>query len=290
MAKFLGDIVANSTDVSITVLLRSSSDGSELLGKVAANVTAKYWRQGGVPVVIPVTDLAGLNSSHSDGGWAEAEKGAYRLDLPDGAVAQGSDWVNVIVNTADSRVFHERYNLKTGTLSVEGAAFEGVLDAGYLTPDGADEYFLTKLHVNKWFIKTDLEKSKALIEATRIIDRLNFVGVKTSVFDAEPGADLDVAFAAQVLEFPRGGDTVVPTDIKIACAEIAYKLLVDKVNPDMEMDELKFAAQTFAGVRSTYDRFNTPEHLLAGIPSPTAWRHLRPYVEDVDGVILSRVS
>lgn len=161
----------------------------------------------------------------------------------------------------------------------------------YGTAVEADAYFNTKLHVSKWFIQSLNNKNLALIQATRIIDRLNFVGVKTSVFNAiEEESDVDVAFAAQPLEFPRGGESSVPEDVKIACYEIAYKILVEKVDPDMEMDELKFAAQTFAGVRSTYDRFNTPEHLRAGIPSPTAWRHLRPYIEEPDGVSLSRVS
>lgn len=293
MSKFVGDLIAGSTDVSVTVLLRSAADGSELTGKVAADVTAKYWRQGGVIVPVTVSDLSGLNGAHSDGGWSEASDGAYRLDLPDAAIAQGSEWVDIIVSVVGSRVFHERYNLKGGTVSIEGTAFDNVLSNAYLTPSGADEYFQTKLHVNKWFIKTITEKSKALIEATRIIDRLNFVGKKTAVFDAleaDPTADVEAAFMTQTLEFPRGGDTAVPTDIKIACAEIAYKLLIDKIDPDMEMDELKFEAQTFVGVRSTYDRRSTPEHLRAGIPSATAWRHLRPYVEEPDGVLLSRVS
>lgn len=110
MGAFTGDINAGSTDVSVNVTLREL-DETEVTGLLAASVTVDYWRQGDVPVNVPLSDIA-LTDPHQDGGFVEAAGGAYRLDLPDAAFAQGSDWVDVIVNTATSRVFHERFNLK----------------------------------------------------------------------------------------------------------------------------------------------------------------------------------
>lgn len=108
--KFTGDINVGSTDVSVNVTLREL-DETEVLGLLAVNVTVDYWRQGGVPVNVPLSDIS-LMDPHQDGGFVEAAGGAYRVDLPDAAFSDGADWVDVIVNTATSMVFHERYNIK----------------------------------------------------------------------------------------------------------------------------------------------------------------------------------
>ena len=74
--------------------------------------------------------------------------------------------------------------------------------------DDTDDFFdaqITAVQAGVWEDATDEEKKAALIEATRIMERLNWAGSK---------ADED-----QDLQFPRGDDTTVPDDIQHACVD-----------------------------------------------------------------------
>jgi hypothetical protein len=150
-----------------------------------------------------------------------------------------------------------------------------MLTVAYATEAEAVLYFSGRLNADAWDDADSYERDKALINATRIIDRLNFKGAKT--------------VATQVLQFPRDNDTVVPDDIKSACSEIALALL-DGVDPELEFENLNMVSQGYANVRSTYDRNLPSEHIAAGIPSVSAWRYLKPYLRDVNAVDVSRVS
>lgn len=118
--KLQGGIKAGSTDVSVTFVLRKTSDSTEQTGKVAADMTLSYLRQGGTRTAITAADLAAVDSAHSDGGVKELDStnmpGAYRLDLPDAAVATGADWVHITVKVASTFIFHERYILTTNVV------------------------------------------------------------------------------------------------------------------------------------------------------------------------------
>lgn len=138
----------------------------------------------------------------------------------------------------------------------------------------ADAYFLTKLHCPVWHESTVVQKTAALNEASRAIDRLRFKGTKV-------GVD----------EFPRNGigsDGVVPRDIEIACYENAYALL-DGIEPETEYANLAISSQGYSSVRTTYDREGAAEHLACGIASSTAWNYLRPYLVSSQSIKLSRV-
>ena len=111
--------------------------------------------------------------------------------------------------------------------------------------------------------------------ATEAIDRLNYLGEKTD--------------SSQANQFPRDADTVVPDDIKIACAEIAIMLL-DGFDVELELEQLKMVSQGYANVRSTYDRTTPPPHIVAGIASSVAWRYIKPYLRDVNSFLINRVS
>ncbi len=114
--KFHGGIKPQ-TDVSIPVLLRSTSNNQAITGTVAAAVTASYWRQGGASTSFSVFDLASVLDSHSDGGWIAAsagnQPGIYRLDLPDAAIASGADWVVFSVKVSGAYIFHHVYPLES---------------------------------------------------------------------------------------------------------------------------------------------------------------------------------
>jgi len=97
--KFLtpGSLPAGTTSVSRYFMLKATTTGAAMTGKVAADMTGSYWRQGGIRVAIALTDLAAVNSAYSAGGVKEVDAtnmpGLYRLDLPDAGLAGGADWV-----------------------------------------------------------------------------------------------------------------------------------------------------------------------------------------------------
>jgi len=147
--------------------------------------------------------------------------------------------------------------------------------SSYLTIVAAQVILNDRLSTEAWDNAEDADKTKALTMATKLIDRLNYLGNKT--------AD------AQVLQFPRGGDASVPADILEACTEIALKLL-DGFDPELEFENLNMISQGYSNVRSTYDRSRVPEHLGVGIPSAYAWGLLKPYLRDFRTVDMHRAS
>lgn len=138
----------------------------------------------------------------------------------------------------------------------------------------AESYFGTRLNADAWLNADQVDQNKALLTATRLIERLNFNGTKTD--------------PAQVLEFPRGGDQTVPQDILIACYEIALALL-DGVDPDMEIDILDATSFGIGSARLTRDPNRVVDSIVSGIPSKIAWNYLRPYLRDSRSVRLSKI-
>ncbi len=146
----------------------------------------------------------------------------------------------------------------------------------YGTVVGADVYFSRKYGHEVWKNAKDDDKIAVLIEATQHIDLLNYYGSKT--------------VSSQVLEFPRGGDTSVPTNIIYATYEEAYQILSgrDIVN---EVRDLGVYQRKFGPVSTTYlQNINAPLHVAAGIISSIAWQLLCPYLRRADSVTLVRVS
>lgn len=156
-------------------------------------------------------------------------------------------------------------------------AFVEVVPAlnSYGTLVAANLYFDNRLRSVFWKRAVNSEKTAALMEATRMIDRFNFVGVK--------------AGSTQTKQFPRGDDTVVPLQIEQACYEIALKLL-EGFDPEMELASLGDESHSLGGVRTTYNRTFIPEHINAGIPSSNAWGNLKPYLRDPNIFELCRVN
>lgn len=168
--------------------------------------------------------------------------------------------------------------------SLAGASTGEAADAGVvdLTTDSyvttlaeGDTWFAGRFDSGAWDDASDANKSKALVSATRTIDTLNFLGEMT---------DDD-----QAHQFPRYEDEEYPDDIISACCEIALALL-DGVDMEVEIENLKMVSQGYGSVRSTYDSTLGSEHIVAGVPSATAWRYLRPYLRDPQAITLSRGS
>jgi len=157
-------------------------------------------------------------------------------------------------------------------------------------------YFDTRLHEFAWSAASTKDRTNALIAATRLIDGLAFKGDKHTVWvikqqSTEPTvAQTRAAEAAQVREFPRGADIVVPEDIRRASYEIAHSLLDDR-DAELELEALMVTSVGYGAVRTSYDRSMIPTtHLVNLVPNALAWRLLSPYLRDPDAIKLSRVS
>lgn len=148
----------------------------------------------------------------------------------------------------------------------------------YCSIDDADNYFTNasqRTNVDLWIQATDIQKTKVLTAATIAIDRLFFQGVKT-----DPN---------QLTEFPRDGSTIVPDNIKMACAEIGFDYL-DDVDITYEEQNIGVVVDAYAGVRRTYSEARVPEHIKAGIPNIIAWRLIKPYLVDPLSMQLTRTT
>ncbi len=150
----------------------------------------------------------------------------------------------------------------------------------YDTLANAELYFVNRFYIPAWTNSNDVDKTKVLLDASLRIDRLAFSGTKV--------------LSTQEHEFPRyygdesDGTEVVPSDIKIACFEIAYSLL-DGVNLEKEIQKLAIASESFANVRVTYNQ-KILDYLAAGIPSFLAWQYLLPYLADYRQLNILRKS
>jgi len=139
----------------------------------------------------------------------------------------------------------------------------------------ANTYFGERLDSRVWEVTAIGDRTKALIMATRAIDRLNFAGEKY--------------LASQTLQFPRETDTSVPAAILEACYECAIAFL-DGVDMGLEQENLGVVAHAYSGARTTYNEHFSQDHIRAGIPSAAAWQLLMPFLRDPREVIIRRVS
>jgi hypothetical protein len=123
--KMTGGITAGAVGVSTSFVLRSTLNGTEVPGKVAADLTVYYWRQGEAPTAVSLSNLATISSAWTAGGVKEADAthaaGSYRLDLPDAAVDTGADWVQIEVSCSGCFTFKERWVLETQTADLSAA-------------------------------------------------------------------------------------------------------------------------------------------------------------------------
>jgi hypothetical protein len=126
-----GQAKAGATSLRFNIKLLKSSDGTALTGRVAADLTAYYWRPGdAASTVISLTNATNLNDAYSSGKVKEVDAthmpGVYRIDLPDAMLAAGVDFVHLTVTCATAYDYDERIALES-----VGAAevYAKVLDA-----------------------------------------------------------------------------------------------------------------------------------------------------------------
>lgn len=178
----------------------------------------------------------------------------------------------------------------------------------YLTNDVADSYFYARLNSDVWLNACERDKTAALIQSTRAIDNLNFLGVK---FDMNqplqfPRWQPDALASSGFPPYWNGGfyfenpppyspivlPTIIPgipPEILMACCENAIVLL-DDFDFEVELASLNVSTSQYATIRDTYDRTLAVTHLRHGIASSQAWIMLKPWLADTNTFTLSRVN
>ena len=113
-----GDIVADTTQFSSDVILRSSLDNSPMTGIAFGSVTAFYYRQGAsAPVAITMASVATPDAAWVSGGWVQIAPitftGRYRFDIPNAAFAAGADWVGLQVRVTGAFNYDIQYRIQS---------------------------------------------------------------------------------------------------------------------------------------------------------------------------------
>jgi len=137
----------------------------------------------------------------------------------------------------------------------------------YGTLIAANEFFAGCLHNYDWSNSSTDEKTRALNEASELIDMFDYINQKVDPL--------------QDLEFPRTGQITVPKEIQRACWLIAQDLIGGR-DPAADLENLALKTEVFAGLRAEYNRDRDPqEHLSHMIPNPQAWNLIKPWLRVV---------
>ncbi|MDO6355117.1 hypothetical protein Q3V94_08500 [Caloramator sp. CAR-1] len=141
----------------------------------------------------------------------------------------------------------------------------------FCTLEWAEEYFGGKLYCDEWAGASTTTKEKALKEATRRINRLNFKGIK-----ADPG---------QILQFPRilvnvgprigffgvVEQPTIPDEVKAATCEEALALLRFGNSARTKAQEQNVVRVAFGDVTEEYKGYGK-------LLSKEALELLKPYI------------
>lgn len=144
----------------------------------------------------------------------------------------------------------------------------------YGSVDDANIYFANRLRSDTWEETSDKDKLIALVEATRTIEQLNLIGLKSD--------------PTQFLHFPINGDTIIPRAIINGCYEIAISLLQNDPEAIFNSQNLKRAK--YGPVESEFFEQSLRYNVISGIITMKAWRYLLPYLIDGQEINLVRVS
>ena len=136
-----------------------------------------------------------------------------------------------------------------------------------------NRYFEDRLRAESWTNASNSNRRKALIEATSLIDMLDFAGEPTGV---------------QSLQFPRNGSTTIPDAINFAAYEVAI-ILLEGTDPQQVANSFGLTKEEFESVRVTYGP-SVPLHLKSGLMSAKALMYLYPYLREKAAINLKRVN
>jgi len=142
------DIKAGSTDQSVSFAAFTTSTGAAVTVTSATAGLSLWYRRGtaGAKTAISPSDLATLETAHTDGGIKVIEGQDHRLDLPDAAVAAGVDRIEwggsatgITIDGGQANLIGQATTGSVGTpltsQQTQDAAAAAIAAAGYLLSD-----------------------------------------------------------------------------------------------------------------------------------------------------------
>lgn len=110
------------------------------------------------------------------------------------------------------------------------ATVGGASANSYATVGETDTYLDTRLNAGDYTGASADDKARALIEATRELDRLPWIGLKVTDTQAlawprDFAVDPDATISDPALDFPYFADDVIPQRVKDATMELALEFL-----------------------------------------------------------------
>jgi len=158
----------------------------------------------------------------------------------------------------------------------------GAADNAYLDLEDADAYFADTLRAETWATWPEVQRERALIQATGEIERLG--GAKATDSAARQRFPGSPQTSMQALHFPRSGDTdadgvyLIPAAVREAVCEQAFWLLGKQDNPDLlPREELRARGVTSVSVDGLSESYG-PNASGAAYLAPRAWELMRPLV------------
>lgn len=150
------------------------------------------------------------------------------------------------------------------------------------------DYFTLNLNNAVWASATMTQKISAMLQATRAIERLNFVGNKlVSTQPMQFPRNSIPSYNVPIVPFPVEYD--YPDDVEFAVYEEALLLLSD---PDTQtaLSSLNVIMEQLGAAKVQYDRSYVPANERSGIMSVAAWDYLKPYLRDWQEVDVLRCT
>jgi hypothetical protein len=127
----------------------------------------------------------------------------------------------------------------------------------YVTLAEAQTFLDTELGTESWDLSNDVNRTKALEMASKLIDSL----------------PLSTAY-----QYSDRTDSTVPQDFKDACVLIALKLL-DDADLESRFDDTRLISYQYEKIRLVFSETDGAEHQIQGITCARAYRLLKPYCQ-----------
>lgn len=223
-------IKKGATDQSVVIRIVDSGDGTPETGVTSATsgLDLKYRREGATTTNLTESDLAGLDSAHSDGGMLHIGAGYYRIDLPDAACATGANGVLVFGTVTGMVVigcyvplvdFDPQDTVRLGLTALPNAAADA---AGGLPISDAGGLDLDDLKADINTIDDFLDTEIAAIKA------------KTDNLPADPADASDIAAAFSALDAKIDTiDNFLDTEIAAILAAVDTEVAAIKAVTDL---------------------------------------------------------
>ena len=246
-------ILKGSTDVTVTIYIIDSTDGTPETGVVfnTAGIDLQYHREGAAVVAITEATLAALTTAHTDGGFLTIGFGAYRLDVPDAAFATGAETVDIIGTVTGMIVlpqtiqlvdFNPEDGVRLGLTALPNAAADAagglpISDAGGLDLD-AQRTDVAAILVDTGTtlddLVDDLESRLGTPAGASIAADIAAVKVDTAAILVDTGTTLDARIPA----------ALVSGRIDASVGAVAANAITAAAIADAAIDRATFAADT----------------------------------------------